>query len=423
MVGEVKHTEIGDIPADWEVQTFEETFRVLSNNTLPRADLNNRGGFIRNVHYGDILVQFPEILDCENEDIPYLNDAALITANAQFLQDGDIIIADTAEDETVGKTTEIYGLGDGRMVAGLHTIPCRVKKGDFAAKWLGYYMNSHAYHDQVLPYITGIKVSSISKSAIAETLVLVPPKPEQEVIVGALSDIDVLIANLEKLIEKKEAVKTGAMQELLTGKKRLNGYNRPWREVEIGEIAKVIDPHPSHRAPAEAEFGIPFVGIGDIDTTGRINYKNVRIVDKSVFDEHSQRYNLSKNLVGIGRVASLGKVIRLRDNIGKYTVSPTMAILEFEKVDSIFAYYYMCMPKFQEQFAALSNGSTRQSVGMNLIRKLKISIPDDEEQHTLAKIFDDMNEELFLLKEKASKCRMLKQGMMSELLTGKIRLV
>ena len=137
MVREMKHTEIGEIPAEWKLQTFEETFSVLSNNTLPRADLNDRGGTVRNVHYGDILTRFGEVLDCEKDEVPYLNAPSLLAASAQGLQDGDVILADTAEDDTVGKATEIYGLGKGKMVAGLHTIPCRVKKGAFAPKWLG----------------------------------------------------------------------------------------------------------------------------------------------------------------------------------------------------------------------------------------------------------------------------------------------
>ena len=103
MVRELKHTEIGDIPVDWELQTFEETFSILSNNTLSRENLNNRGGAVRNIHYGDILTRFSEVLDCKNEDIPYFNDISLLTSSAQLLRDGDIIIADTAEDETVGK--------------------------------------------------------------------------------------------------------------------------------------------------------------------------------------------------------------------------------------------------------------------------------------------------------------------------------
>ena len=78
MVREIKHTEIGDIPVDWELQTFEETFRVLSNNTLSRENLNNRGGAVRNIHYGDILTRFPEVLDCCEEDIPYIKTEILL---------------------------------------------------------------------------------------------------------------------------------------------------------------------------------------------------------------------------------------------------------------------------------------------------------------------------------------------------------
>ena len=206
MVREMKHTEIGEIPVEWKLQTFEETFCVLSNNTLPRAELNDRGGTVRNIHYGDILTRFGEVLDCEKDEIPYLNDVSSLTASAQVLQDGDVILADTAEDDTVGKATEVYSLGKGRMVAGLHTIPCRVKKGDFAPRWLGYYMNSPGYHNQVLPYVTGIKVSSISKTAISETLIAVPPLEEQKAIVSALSEVDQLLAEGYEFVTVEELI-------------------------------------------------------------------------------------------------------------------------------------------------------------------------------------------------------------------------
>lgn len=207
MVRELKHTEIGDIPVDWELQTFDETFRVISNNTLSRENLNNRGGAVRNIHYGDILTKFPEVLDCNEDEIPFINDLSLLSSSTQLLQDGDVVIADTAEDETVGKVTEVQNLGNGKLVAGLHTIPCRVKKGDFAPGWLGYYMNSNLFHNQVMPFITGIKVSSISKGAIAETLILIPPKEKQILIVEALKEIDRLIHCKKKIISKKKGIK------------------------------------------------------------------------------------------------------------------------------------------------------------------------------------------------------------------------
>ena len=233
MVREMKHTEIGDIPVDWEFQTFEETFRVLSNNTFSRENLNNRGGVVRNIHYGDILTKFPEVLNCREEDIPYINDLSLLTSSTQLLQDGDIVIADTAEDDTVGKVTELQNIGNSKLVAGLHTIPCRVKKGDFAPGWLGYYLNSNLFHNQILPFVTGIKVSSVSKSAIAETMILIPPREEQEKIVESLQDSELLIKKLKKLVLKKQEIKNTLLHQLMTGERRIDGFVDGWERIKL----------------------------------------------------------------------------------------------------------------------------------------------------------------------------------------------
>lgn len=141
-----KQTELGTIPTDWEVKTFGELFDILPNNTLSRAELNEDSGSFKNVHYGDVLVKFPEWIDCSKNTLPFINSGAKFNHTA--LQDGDVIIADTAEDETVGKSTEIYNVGKLKVVSGLHTIPIRPKK-KFASKWLGYFINSACWHDQI----------------------------------------------------------------------------------------------------------------------------------------------------------------------------------------------------------------------------------------------------------------------------------
>jgi len=244
MVRKLKHTDIGDIPVDWELQTFDETFRVLSNNTLPRENLNNRGGAVRNIHYGDILTKFPEVLNCK-EEIPYVNELSLLSSSTQLLQDGDIVIADTAEDETVGKVTEVQNLGDSKLVAGLHTIPCRVKKGDFAPGWLGYYMNSNLFHNQILPYITGIKVSSISKGAISETLILVPPFDEQEKIVQSLNEVQLLMTAETKVVNKMKFVKNGCLSKMFPQKDatvpemRLPGFTEAWEQRKVTDLGEI----------------------------------------------------------------------------------------------------------------------------------------------------------------------------------------
>lgn len=160
--------------------------------------------------------------------------------------------------------------------------------------------------------------------------------------------------------------------------------NYPWEQRKLGEVTKIIDPHPSHRAPAEVSEGIPFIGIGDVDAMGNINTNSARTVDKKIYNEHHNRYDLNIPSLGIGRVASLGKVIRLRNDIGKYAVSPTMSIIQIqEDINIDYLYSYMESPVFQKQFTSQSNGSTRQSVGIQDLRELLVSISprEDEQQY------------------------------------------
>ena len=148
----------------WQKKSFYEVFDILPNNTFPRSKMQNQPGKVKNIHYGDVLINFGEIIDCNHDSIPYLLDDISIRNNRAYAQAGDIVIADTAEDEMVGKVAELVNVKD-RIVSGLHTFLCRPKnKEEFASGWLGYYMNTERYHEQLLTYVTGIKVSSISRT-------------------------------------------------------------------------------------------------------------------------------------------------------------------------------------------------------------------------------------------------------------------
>lgn len=146
------------------------------------------------MHYGDILTIFGECLDVRNVQLPYINNDNLVDKyRTSFLKNGDIVFADAAEDETVGKCTEILGLTTQIVISGLHTIPCRPIQS-FGDGYLGYYLNSDAYHDQLLPLMQGTKVSSISRSALDETYVIYPKSKEEQEQIGILfSDLDNLI--------------------------------------------------------------------------------------------------------------------------------------------------------------------------------------------------------------------------------------
>ena len=168
----------------WEQRKLSDTLDFLSNNTLSRAELSEDTGTYKNVHYGDVLIKFGEYIDAQSTDLPYIaDDEKAKKFESSKLQDGDIIIADTAEDEAVGKCVEIGNIGDLSIVSGLHTIPCRPKV-KFAPAYLGFYLNSASYHDQLIPLMQGIKVTSISKSAISDTMISAPTNLSEQGKIG-----------------------------------------------------------------------------------------------------------------------------------------------------------------------------------------------------------------------------------------------
>ena len=215
-------TRLPGFEGAWVEKRLGDVFEFHSNNTLSRASMIEGRGQIYNIHYGDVLIRYGAVLDCNKTAIPCLDDAASSVCKRDFLKDGDVIIADTAEDETVGKAVEVINVGDRLIASGLHTIFLRPKEGTFALGWLGYYVNSTAFHDQLLPLITGIKVSSISKGSLMDTVLRCPPTlAEQKAIAKVLGDMDEEIAALEAELAKTRQLKQGMMQELLTGKTRL----------------------------------------------------------------------------------------------------------------------------------------------------------------------------------------------------------
>ena len=199
----------------WEQRKFDECFNFpVSTNSLSRALLNYDEGDIKSVHYGDILIKYPAILNIKNDKIPYITGGKLEKYKSSLLENGDLIFADAAEDETVGKAVEVNGLTEENLVAGLHTIVARPKdkKAEF---FLGYYINSNTYHRQLLRLIQGSKVSSISKGNLQKTLVSFPKDFEEQQKIGAFfKKIDDTITLHQRKLEKLKNLKKALLNEL-----------------------------------------------------------------------------------------------------------------------------------------------------------------------------------------------------------------
>lgn len=201
--------------AAWERRRLGETFTFLQNNTLSRADLSDSGDGAKNIHYGDILVKFGECTNIAKESLPIIMNGSVINKyRSSFLKNGDIVIADTAEDETVGKCTEIIEEKGEKIISGLHTIPCRPTCA-FAGGFLGYYMNSPAFHDQFIPLMQGIKVTSISKGALQTTIVQYPHEKTEQAQIGRMfQQLDHLITLHQRKLERLQNIKKACLEKM-----------------------------------------------------------------------------------------------------------------------------------------------------------------------------------------------------------------
>lgn len=208
-----------DFTDDWEQRKFGDVLVSLQNNTLSRADLSNESGVAKNVHYGDVLIKFGEVLDVGKEQLPMITDERVLSKyKASFLQNGDVIVADTAEDSTVGKCSEIVGLNGDIVLSGLHTIPYRpVEK--FATGYLGYYLNSGAYHNQLIPLMQGIKVTSVSKSAMQDTDIVYPKSVKEQAMIGnCFQSLDHLITLHQRKCDEIKEIKKFMLQNMFPQK-------------------------------------------------------------------------------------------------------------------------------------------------------------------------------------------------------------
>ncbi|MGN0810953.1 MAG: restriction endonuclease subunit S [Akkermansia muciniphila] len=196
---------------EWVESRFPDLFVYLKNNTLSRACQADEGSDVQNIHYGDVLVKYSNCVDPESDRIPHiLKEKLSESIQSCFLTNGDIIIADTAEDTTAGKCCELLLHTDRKIVSGLHTIPCRPVR-QFGCGFLGYYLNSESYRIQLYPLMQGIKVISISRGSLQTTEVCFPDSTTEQSTIGRLfRKLDDLITlhgeKLEKLRHVKQAL-------------------------------------------------------------------------------------------------------------------------------------------------------------------------------------------------------------------------
>lgn len=406
-------------PKEWKTYSFGTYFQLIPNNTLSRENLSN-SGVVGNIHYGDVLIKYGDILS-DLDDIPRVReDISFVPSN--LLQKNDVIIADTAEDDTVGKVTQVGNVSI-PLVGGLHTVICRPIL-ETADGFLGYYMNSRYFHDQLLPYITGIKVSSISKKSLNETVLTIPVElGEQRRIVRVLQQIDEHIKNVSKLIEKKKAIREGVLEELMLGKCVLQGFTNSRKSVLLGEVTEVLNGDRGSNYPSDNDillYGVPFINAGHL-RSGQINWDHMEYISPDLYNRLGG-VKLKKNDILFCLRGSLGKFAFVNFDDG--APASSLCVLRAKPgINANFLRYLLETSIMKNAIEMANSGSSQPNLSAKEIKSFVFSIPvEHEEQLEIAEILTAMDKEIQELEIERDKLLQIREGAMDDLLTGRIRL-
>ena len=398
---------------DWEQRKFGEVFMPLQNNTLSRAELNDEFGTAQNIHYGDVLIKYDEVLNVSKESLSYIEKQSIADKfKTSYLQNGDVIIADTAEDETVGKCTEIEGLTDQKVISGLHTMPVRPNR-KFAAGFLGFYLNSAAYHDQLKPLMQGIKVTSISKGVMQDTVVKFPlDLKEQEQIGMYFSGLDHLITLHQRKLEKLKIIKKSMLENCFpkNGEKvpkiRFSGFSDDWEQRKLDDI------YSERNERGNVELDILSVSIhhgisqNELDTD-ELGKSVRRSNDKSLY-KHVYYGDLVFNMMRAWQGA-----IGVVKNEGMVSPAYISAIPD----DSVFPEFMdYCLRRkcIINQINNLSYGVTdfRKRLYWEPFTRVTIMMPSVDEQRKITDIFHQLDDLITLHQSKLEKLKMIKKSML-----------
>lgn len=408
-----KLTEVGVIPEDWECARISDVAKLESGHTPSRKESSYWNGSIPWVSLFDTeALQGKEIF----ETAKMVTEEGIHNSSARVLPKGTVVFSRTA---TVGKTT---------------VMGCEMATSqDFAN-----YICGPKLHNHFLVYLfrsMGRTWKSLMAGSIHNTIympvfkglqIILPPLQEQRAIATALSDMDALLGALERLIAKKRDLKQAVMQQLLTGKTRLPGFQGEWEEKTLGSVLNNARLGGNYsNQDEETEF--PLMKMGNL-ARGHFDLSKVQHITLGVTPEVNHRLCFGDVLLNTRNTLDLvGKVAIWRDEIPAAYFNSNLMRLEFDPeqvCSNQFANYVLNTASVISSLRGLATGTTSvAAIYTRDLMKLKVIVPPLPEQAAIAAVLTDMDAELAALEKRLAKTRALKQGMMQELLTGRTRLV
>lgn len=410
-----KMTEVGVIPEDWEVKN-------VSESCLIKARIGWQG--LKKSEYmssGDYLLITGT--DFDNGQVNWKSCAYV--SKARYEQDSNIKIRPQdiliSKDGTIGKVAYLGMIPKaGTLNSGIFVIRANDRKIDQV--FLSKIFMSFYFEEFLNRLVAGSTINHLYQKDFVKFCFPLPNSEEQTAIATALSDVDSLISALTKKIEKKKAIKQGLMQQLLTGKKRLPGFCGDWIKKNVSSVSDIFrggSPRPIENYIVKSG-GVNWIKIGDVDSSAKYIFRtNEQIIESGIQYSrfvHSGDLLLS-NSMSFGRPYILKTEGCIHDgwlviqNYGKY-------------FDKEFLYYLLGSDEVLKQYKSLAAGSSVLNLNKDIVGKVVLYFPPSiSEQTAISNILSDCDSEIAALEEKRDKYKEIKQGMMQQLLTGKIRLI
>ncbi|WEV44778.1 restriction endonuclease subunit S [Streptococcaceae bacterium ESL0687] len=381
---------------EWEEEKFDNLFDLsVPTNSLSRENLVYDEGKIKNIHYGDILTKFNSVLDASDKMIPYIRGASEDKFKKSFLKDGDIVIADAAEDESVGKSIEVCNVKKHPIVAGLHTIVAR-PKNIFAPLYLGHYLNSKIYHESLYKLMQGTKVLSLSKTNISKTSVCFPDYKEQEKIGAFFAQLDKLIALYEKRLADLKEMKKGYLQKMFPapGQKipqlRFQEFEGEWEMCKLKDKSVISAGGDMPKKASKKRGKYPILA-NSLLNNGVVGY--------------SDSYKVEAPAV---TVTGRGDVGFARAQINNFT--PVVRLLTIKSKFNIYFlenYINICNPFIE------STGVPQLTVPQ--LGQYKIIFPSLPEQEKIGTFFADFDKKINQAEKKLDQLKTLKKGFLQKM--------
>ena len=407
---EYKQTELGIIPEDWEVKQISDFTSVVTGGTPSTQYAEYWGGDIRWMNSGELNLKF--VYDVEGR----ITEEGLNNSSTHIIPAKCVLVGLAGQGKTRG--TAAYNLVS---LCTNQSIAAFLPTDTHSSLYLYYVIDSLYDYLRLLSSGDGGR-GGLNKQILSSLNIVLPPITEQRAIAEALSDVDGLIAALDKKIAKKRLLKQGAMQQLLTGKKRLPGFTDKWVEITFGEYVDIYrggSPRPIESYITDSPNGVNWIKIGDVKPNDKyINKTEERIIPDGV--SRSRRVDVGdfilSNSMSFGRPYILGIDGCIHDG--------WLVIQNYHNsFDKDYLYYLLCSEDVMMQYIGMAAGSSVKNLNKEKVASLQLCVPTTiEEQQAIATILSDMDKEIADLEAQRDKYRLLKSGMMQKLLTGQIRL-